>query len=135
MNEKLDGERVAIVGLGGTGSYILDFVAKTRVARSTCSTTTHSSRTTRSGGRAHPGVEELNATPLKVDRFVAMYSLMHRGVVAHPVQVTDTNVDELLSMTFVFLAIDDAAAKRPIVGTLVAAGITFVDVGIGGRGR
>lgn len=31
-NEKLENQRVAIVGVGGTGSYVLDFVAKTRVA-------------------------------------------------------------------------------------------------------
>ena len=29
--ERLAGERVAIVGLGGTGSYVLDMVAKTPV--------------------------------------------------------------------------------------------------------
>ena len=32
MNERLAGDRVGIVGLGGTGSYILDYVSKTRVA-------------------------------------------------------------------------------------------------------
>src|SRR3546814_10348716 len=31
--QKLMGERVAIVGLGGTGAYVLDQVAKTAVAR------------------------------------------------------------------------------------------------------
>lgn len=32
LAERLAGQKVAIVGLGGTGSYILDFVAKTPVA-------------------------------------------------------------------------------------------------------
>lgn len=32
MNEMLAGDRIGIVGLGGTGSYILDYVSKTRVA-------------------------------------------------------------------------------------------------------
>jgi hypothetical protein len=31
LNSKFKGQRVAIIGLGGTGSYILDFVAKTPV--------------------------------------------------------------------------------------------------------
>ena len=31
LTEKLEGEIVAIIGLGGTGSYVLDFVAKTPV--------------------------------------------------------------------------------------------------------
>src|SRR3546814_19548535 len=33
--QKLEGERVAIIGLGGTGSYVLDQVAKTPVERIT----------------------------------------------------------------------------------------------------
>ena len=31
LNSKFKGQRVAIIGLGGTGSYILDLVAKTPV--------------------------------------------------------------------------------------------------------
>jgi len=31
LNSKFKGQRIAIIGLGGTGSYILDFVAKTPV--------------------------------------------------------------------------------------------------------
>src|SRR5205814_2083057 len=31
LNEKLAVDRIAIVGLGGTGSYVLDFLAKTPV--------------------------------------------------------------------------------------------------------
>ena len=31
LNRKLVGESVGIVGLGGTGSYVLDLVAKTPV--------------------------------------------------------------------------------------------------------
>ncbi len=84
MNEKLDGERVAIVGLGGTGSYILDFVAKTRVSE--IHVFDHDTFFTHNAfrGPGAPSIEELNAAPLKVDRFVAMYSLMHRkGIVAH----------------------------------------------------
>jgi hypothetical protein len=45
-NRKLELERVAIVGLGGTGSYVLDLVVKTQYSRSTCSTATCCSITT-----------------------------------------------------------------------------------------
>ena len=33
MNEMLANDRIGIIGLGGTGSYILDYVSKTRVGR------------------------------------------------------------------------------------------------------
>ena len=32
LSRLLDGKRVAIVGLGGTGAYILDFIARTHLA-------------------------------------------------------------------------------------------------------
>ncbi|MDT8870736.1 hypothetical protein RAA17_05285 [Komagataeibacter rhaeticus] len=37
LTERLTRDRVAIIGLGGTGSYVLDLVAKRRCPRSACS--------------------------------------------------------------------------------------------------
>ena len=56
---------------------------------------------------------------------------MHRGITAHPYNITSTNVAELLRMTFVFICIDDGPAKKVIVEALESAGISFIDTGIG----
>jgi hypothetical protein len=56
---------------------------------------------------------------------------MHRGIVPHRYVIDETNVDELKAMTFVFLCMEGGKAKKAIVETLEAAGIPFVDVGMG----
>ncbi len=131
LNEKLASERVGVIGLGGSGEYILDLVAKTRVAELHLFDgdpfLTHNAF--RSPGA--PTLEELNARPLKVEHFAALYSNMRDGIFAHPYRVDDTNVHELRDLTFVFVAIDDAAAKVPIITALLTYGIPFVDVGMG----
>jgi hypothetical protein len=131
INEKLAEERVAIVGLGGTGEYILDFVAKTLAPE--IHVFDDDVMLTHNAFRAPgaPTLDELNAAPLKVDHYTGIYSRMHNGIVAHPYAVTEANVAELAAMTFVFISIDDAAAKTPIIAALVDAGIAFIDVGMG----
>jgi hypothetical protein len=123
--------RLAVVGLGGTGSYILDYLAKTPVRE------IHlfdgdlylQHNAFRSPGAAT--LDQLQARAHKVDHLAATYSAMRRGIVAHPYGITDTNVVELDAMSFVFLAVDDGAAKKIIVDHLNAAGVPFVDVGMG----
>ena len=51
ITRKLMIPKVAIVGLGGTGGYVLDLVAKTPVRRFTCSMGTRFCSTTRSDRR------------------------------------------------------------------------------------
>lgn len=131
ITEKLTNERIAIVGLGGTGEYVLDFVAKTPVAEVHIfdDDRFYSHNAFRAPGA--PSFQELEAAPLKVDHFKALYSNMHGGVVAHPYRIDAANVDELRSMTFVFICIDDAPSKKPIIAALENYDIPFVDVGMG----
>ncbi len=131
LNAKLREERVAVVGLGGTGSYILDFVAKTEVS------TIHlfdgdrflSHNAFRAPGA--PDLDQLNRAPSKVDHLAETYGRMRHGIVTHPCPLDAANVEELRDMSFVFVAIDDAPAKAPIINFLLDVGIPFVDVGMG----
>ena len=128
---KLAGVKIAIVGLGGTGSYILDAVAKTHVSEihlfDSDVMLTHNAF--RAPGA--PSIEELRAQQLKVEYLKSIYSKMHRGIVTHPIQVDATNVGELAGMSFVFLSMDSGDAKRAIVTRLESWGTPFVDVGMG----
>jgi hypothetical protein len=76
-------------------------------------------------------LDELRAVPKKVDYYRAIYSKMHRGIVAHAVHVDADNLNLLDGATFVFICIDAGAAKHLIVQRLEALGIAFVDVGMG----
>jgi len=129
--DKLRLDKVVIIGLGGTGSYILDLIAKTPVQeihlydRDTF--LTHNAF--RSPGAAT--LDELNAAPLKVDYLQDKYDAMHRRVIAHPEDVTEQNVDELRDASFVFVAIDAGPGKRLVLEKLEEFGVPFIDVGMG----
>ena len=122
---KLRLERVAIVGLGGTGSYILDQVAKTPVREIHLydDDTLYAHNSFRAPGAA--ALDELKAEPSKVDYFFRKYDVLHRGIVPHEMKVDEANIAELQTMTFVFLTMDAGSAKRAIVEHLAAWAIPF----------
>jgi ThiF family len=131
ISQRLEGGIVAIVGLGGTGAYILDLVAKTPVREIHLFDGDRFSQHNafRSPGAA--SIDELRQAPQKVAYLQERYSRMHRGIVAHDDYLTGDNVEVLRGMGFVFVAIDDGEAKATIVEALEAYGVPFVDVGMG----
>ncbi len=131
IQAKLAIGRVAVVGLGGTGAYTFDLLAKTPIPELHLfdGDRFHQHNAFRSPGAAT--LAELQANPFKVDYLAARYSAMRRGIIAHPAPVTSANLHELDTMQFVFLAVDDGPAKRHIVTHLEQQGIAFVDVGMG----
>ncbi|GAB3995619.1 ThiF family adenylyltransferase [Nocardioides marmoraquaticus] len=131
VTEKLSSDRVAIVGLGGTGSYVLDLVAKTPVREIHLFDGDRFIQHNAFRAPGAPAGEQLEAIPAKVEHFEAIYSNMHRGIVMHPYFIDETNVSELADMSFVFVAVDDGSARRLITDTLGAQQTPFVDVGMG----
>ncbi|MEJ8850174.1 ThiF family adenylyltransferase [Variovorax rhizosphaerae] len=131
INARLSGIKIAIIGLGGTGSYILDAVAKSPVDEihlfDADVLLTHNAF--RAPGA--PSLDELRGQPLKVDYFQGIYSKMRKGIITHPVKVDGSNIGLLTGMTFVFLAMDGGSAKRAIIEQLEAWETPFVDVGMG----
>ena len=122
---------VAIVGLGGTGSYILDLVAKTPVKRihlfDDDDFLTHNAF--RSPGAAT--LDELRTRPRKVAYLAERYAPMRRGIHPHPIRIDASNVGQLAKMSVVFISVDDGPTRRLIVDALIEAGVSFVDVGMG----
>jgi uncharacterized protein DUF6791/ThiF family protein len=131
ISAKLAVPRIAIVGLGGTGSYILDLVAKTPVGEVHLFDGDRFLQHNAFRAPGAPTAEQLGRQPLKVDYLSAVYSPLHRGIVPHPYLVDAGNVADLDDMTFVFLAMDDGAAKQVIIRHLEARQTPFIDVGIG----
>lgn len=133
LSEKLTLNRVAIVGLGGTGSYLLDLLVKIPIRELHLydgdQFSTHNAF--RSPGAAT--VDQLNTAPFKVDYYADRYEPLRRGINPRPIFVTEDSVDELLGMDFVFLAMDANADKKVIVDALTDAGVPFIDTGIGVR--
>lgn len=131
ITEKLAAEKVAIVGLGGTGSYILDFIAKTPVKQIHLfdGDKFSSHNAFRAPGAASK--DDLHRQLYKVEYFKEIYSRMHNGVVEHPTHVDETNIEQLRGMACVFVCIDAGPQKKFIVDKLAEFGTLFIDVGIG----
>ena len=123
--------RVAIIGLGGTGSYVLDLLAKTPA------TEIHlfdGDRFLQHNAFRSPGaasLAELRDQPLKVDHFKNIYSNMHTRVIAHGVYVTEANIDELQGFDVVFICVDKGSARKLVIDALRASRTPFIDVGMG----
>ena len=131
VSKKLELSRVAIIGLGGTGSYILDLVSKTPVEQIDIYDgdvmLTHNAF--RTPGAA--SLEELRGIPKKVAYLAAKYSNMHRGIKPHEDPIDESNVDTLNGTDFVFLAMDPGKIRSLIMRKLLDMGIPFIDVGMG----
>jgi hypothetical protein len=128
---KLKLGKVAIVGLGGTGSYILDLIAKTPIEQIHLydRDTFYTHNAFRAPGAA--SLNELNDAPKKVEYFQHKYDPLRRNIIAHPVHIDETNIEELRDMTFVFLAMDTGASKKYIIKKLEEFGVSFIDTGMG----
>jgi hypothetical protein len=131
LTERLAAEKVALIGIGGTGSYVLDFVAKTpvREIRLIDGDEFLQHNAFRAPGAAT--LVELREAPKKVDYFKGIYSKMHRGIVTHAVAINAENLHLLDGITFAFLCMDAGEAKRLVVEKLEVLGVSFVDVGMG----
>jgi len=129
--QKLELSRIAIVGLGGTGGYILDQVAKTRVREIHLFDGKEFRRHNAFRAPGAASVEQLEGRPKKVQYFNDVYGAMHRGIVPHPYHVETSNVAELKGYDFVFVSVDDGLSRALISKHLLESGTPFVDVGMG----
>lgn len=131
LNERLSGDSIGIVGLGGTGSYILDYVSKTRVSE------IHlfdGDRFQQHNAFRAPGsttTDELEGRPTKAQLYSERYAKMRGGVVAHEFDVDTDNVDVLRDLDFVFVAVDDNETRGWLLAALDRMRMPFVDVGMG----
>lgn len=129
--QKLAVERVAIVGLGGTGSYVLDLIAKTPVKEiHLYDGDKFSSHNAFRAPGAAP-IEQLHLQRRKVEYLSDIYSNMHRGIVGHPEYIDQQNVGQLTSMSVVFTCMDAGPGKRLVVDTLAQTDVPLIDVGMG----
>jgi hypothetical protein len=131
INAKFAGQKIAIVGVGGTGAYIMDMVAKTPVAE------IHpfdgdlflQHNAFRSPGAV--SLEILNRQMMKADYYAEIYSNMHKGITPHSYYINDANMYELDRMDYVFICVDKGAVRKKLSDYLAKKGISFIDVGLG----
>tara|TARA_R110000787_G_scaffold277351_1_gene386628 strand:- start:2139 stop:3320 length:1182 start_codon:yes stop_codon:yes gene_type:complete len=130
-SKKLELGKIAIIGLGGTGSYVLDFTAKTPVQEIHLFDGDWFIQHNAFRSPGAPTAEALRMRQRKVDYFQGLYAPMHRGIVPHAVYVDESIVAALQGFDFVFLCMDANPAKEAVVRKLEEFGVPFIDTGMG----
>ena len=131
INERMLGYKVAIIGLGGTGGYLLDYLAKTEVAE--IHLYDEDVFNTHNAFRAPgaPSIEQLNSQLFKVDYFGEIYGRMHTGIIPHRIRITKDNISELDDKDMVFICIDNPSVRNFISTYLADHNLSFIDSGMG----
>lgn len=131
VSRKLALRNVAILGLGGTGSYVLDLIAKTPIEKIHLFDGDKYGQHNAFRSPGAPSIEQLREIPYKVTHWHDIYSRMHRGIVPNAFHIKASNVDLLRDMDFVFVCADAGSDKEAIVQKLEELGIPFMDTGMG----
>lgn len=120
---------VAIIGLGGTGAYVLDFLAKTPVRdiRAFDRDPYHVHNTFRSPGKLDPS--ELGKS--KSDVYGGRYDNFRTGLTVVPKFIDASCAEDLEGVTFAFVCVDKGSSRAGIFDLLISMGIPFIDVGMG----
>lgn len=133
LNRKFKNQTIAIIGMGGTGSYIQDQIAKTPVkAIHIFDADFFQLHNAFRAPGAIPG-EKLD-TPgglKKVHYYYEVYSNMHSNIIPHDEFITEFNLSELTGCDYVFICVDKNKARYMIIQGLVKMGIPFIDTGMG----
>ena len=132
IESRIDDEIVAVIGVGGTGSYLVDVLAKTSVKELHLfdDDVIKIHNAFRVAGAARVG--ELNGEKYKIDWHVERYSNVRiEGLHLHHMRITNENLDAIQGCTTVFIAVDDLEVRRTIQRGCAAMGILHLSVGIG----
>ena len=143
MQDRIRDQRIAIIGLGGTGSYLLDLMAKTAVAEihlCDCDELNWHNFMRAPGAPTSDEIESQGQAHLqKVSYYLAKYSSLRGGIRPHAMQVTDsiTFAEFLLaqSIDFAFVSIDqyrncDSPRQDQVYAALSKANVPFIDSGV-----
>ena len=143
VQDRIRNQRVAIIGLGGTGAYVLDLVAKTPVPEIHLLDSDEADWHNFMRAPGAPSCGEIEsvrkARPYKVDYYHAKYASLREGVHPHAVRVDDSALfAAFLSahpVDFAFVCIDqrkdcDSPRQDAVYSALSEAEVPFIDSGV-----
>lgn len=131
ITRKLENQRIAIVGLGGTGSYILDFITKTPVDEIHLFDADIFKQHNAFRCPSAASIEQLKQRLKKVEYLASIYGKMHRHIIPYTDFITEKNIDQLNGFDMVFLCLDANDEKAAIISALEGYDAKFIDAGMG----
>lgn len=132
IEQRIEDEIVAIVGVGGTGSYLMDILAKTNVKEVHLfdKDVLKQHNAFRMCGAA--GIEQLGGLCSKVDWYRNTYSpIREDGIFVYSEELTGNSTEILKKFTTVFIAVDNLNVRRDIQATCNELGIYHISIGLG----
>jgi len=129
LSKRLKDDVVMIIGLGGTGVYVLDYLVKTpvREIRGYDHDQYYIHNAYRSPGR----LDESELGMSKADIYQARYDNFRAGLSLETKYIDSSCEDVLDGVTFVFVCVDNGIARAEIFDLLLEKNIPFLDVGMG----
>lgn len=130
VSAKLAMGKVAIIGLGGTGSYVLDLIAKTPIREIHLFDGDEFLQHNAFRAPGAPSADTLQEKLPKAVHFERIYDAMRTGIISHSYFLTDHNVMDLAGFDFVFICVDKGAVRKLVSSFLQEQCIPFIDVGM-----
>ena len=143
VQDRIRGQRVAIIGLGGTGAYLLDLIAKTPVSEIHLLDSDWVDWHTlmrAPGAPTATEIERISAGSLrKVDYYHSKYASLRDGIHPHtfrvenPARFAKFVLDHPIDFAFVCIdqLTDGDSSRQDVVYTALSeAGVPFVDSGV-----
>ena len=129
LASKFKDDVIAIIGLGGTGAYVLDFLVKTPVGeiRAFDHDLFHVHNTFRSPGK----LDEAELDKPKAEVYQSRYDNFRTGLSISRKYIDATCTEDLNGVTFAFVCVDKGGSRAGIFDVLISRKIPFIDVGMG----
>lgn len=143
VQDKIRNQRIAIIGLGGTGAYTLDLIAKTPVAEIHTLDNDHMDWHNFIRAPGAPTQKEIElrheGSLQKVDYYDPKYKSLRGGIYMHAIRVdSKPTLDDFLAnhpIDFAFVCIDqltdsESTRQDAVYSGLSEAGVPFIDSGV-----
>jgi hypothetical protein len=132
LSKLLENDVVAVIGLGGTGAYVLDYMVKTTVKeiRGFDQDQFYVHNAFRSPGHVDTD-EGVELGQLKARVYQNRYENFRHGIKIEPLFIDESSGSELEGVTFAFICVDQGSSRKLIFDLLISKKISFIDVGMG----
>jgi hypothetical protein len=131
LSAKFKDDVIAVIGLGGTGAYVLDFLVKTpvREIRGFDPDLFYVHNSFRSPGK----LDSCELGKPKAEVYQLRYENFRTGLSVTEKFIDASCAEDLEGVTFAFVCVDKGSSRAGIFDLLISKGIPFIDVGMGLR--
>jgi hypothetical protein len=129
LSANLKNDVIALIGLGGTGAYILDFLVKTpvREIKAFDFDLFHIHNAFRSPGM----LDKDELSKRKAEVYHSRYANFRDGLTIETKFIDTSCGEDLNGVTFAFVCVDKGSSRSEIFDLLLSKKIPFIDVGMG----